>query len=138
MPANRQQNQHKQLTCEDTRQHGVSRCQHSQQNSQGSPLLLTVLTFADARQQLISPAQGFVLILLTLYGARPPPALHRSPSATSPARPKTIGDPAMRIRLHGTEDECHRTAGHLAEHLDVLDTSRPYPNRPPSRLVRLT
>jgi hypothetical protein len=43
----------------------------------------------------------------------------------------------MRIRLHGTHDECERTAGHLAEHLDVLDISRPYPDRPPSRLVRL-
>ncbi|SCK05865.1 hypothetical protein [Streptomyces sp. WMMB 322] len=43
----------------------------------------------------------------------------------------------MRIRLHGTEDECRPTADHLAEHLDVLDISRPYPDRPPSRLVRL-
>lgn len=43
----------------------------------------------------------------------------------------------MRIRLHGTEDECHRTAEHLARHLEVLDISRPYPDRPPSRLVRI-
>ncbi|MCC3777797.1 hypothetical protein [Streptomyces sp. UNOB3_S3] len=43
----------------------------------------------------------------------------------------------MRIRLHGTEDECRRTADRLAEVLDVLDTSRIYPDRPPSRLVRM-
>ncbi|OEU90524.1 hypothetical protein DB35_04900 [Streptomyces abyssalis] len=43
----------------------------------------------------------------------------------------------MRIRLHGAEDECRRTGDHLAEHLDELDISRPYPDRPPSHLVRL-
>jgi hypothetical protein len=43
----------------------------------------------------------------------------------------------MRIRLHGTEDEVQRTADRLAVVLDVLDISRPYPDRPPSRLVRL-
>ncbi|MFF4735326.1 hypothetical protein ACFY2W_05405 [Streptomyces sp. NPDC001262] len=43
----------------------------------------------------------------------------------------------MRIRLHGTEDECRRTADYLARVLDVLDTSRPYPDRPSSRLVRI-
>jgi hypothetical protein len=43
----------------------------------------------------------------------------------------------MRIRLEGTEDECRRTAEHIATVLDVQETSRPYPNRPPSRLVRL-
>ncbi|MCD0482048.1 hypothetical protein LO771_06360 [Streptacidiphilus sp. ASG 303] len=43
----------------------------------------------------------------------------------------------MRIRLHGTEDECRRTAAALATVVDILDTSRPYPDRPPSRLVRL-
>ncbi|MEO3750158.1 hypothetical protein [Streptomyces sp. B6B3] len=43
----------------------------------------------------------------------------------------------MKIRLHGTEDECRRTADHLAQHLELLDVSRPYPDRPPSRLVRL-
>ncbi|MBH1934258.1 hypothetical protein I5Q34_08105 [Streptomyces sp. AV19] len=43
----------------------------------------------------------------------------------------------MRIRIHGTEAECRRTADRLAQVLDVLDVSRPYPDRPPSRLVRL-
>jgi hypothetical protein len=43
----------------------------------------------------------------------------------------------MRIRLHGTELECLRTARQLAHVLDVLDTSPPYPERPPSRLVRI-
>jgi hypothetical protein len=43
----------------------------------------------------------------------------------------------MRIRLEGTEDECRRTAEALATVLDVLDTIRPYRNRPPSRLVRV-
>ncbi|MFD8034687.1 hypothetical protein ACFV3F_39340 [Streptomyces sp. NPDC059717] len=43
----------------------------------------------------------------------------------------------MRIRLHGTEAEVRATADHLARALEVLDISRPYPDRPPSRLVRL-
>lgn len=43
----------------------------------------------------------------------------------------------MRIRLHGTEDECRRTAEALTHALEVLDTSRPYPDRPPSRMVRI-
>ncbi|WP_262063950.1 hypothetical protein [Streptomyces sp. STR69] len=43
----------------------------------------------------------------------------------------------MRIRLHGTETEVQAAADHLAHLLDVLDTSRLYPDRPPSRLVRL-
>lgn len=43
----------------------------------------------------------------------------------------------MKIRLHGTEPKCRTTAQRLATVLDVLDTSRPYPDRPPSRLVRI-
>ncbi|MCX5332116.1 hypothetical protein [Streptomyces sp. NBC_00140] len=43
----------------------------------------------------------------------------------------------MRIRLHGTEPEVQATADHLARVLEVLDTSRLYPDRPPSQLVRL-
>jgi hypothetical protein len=43
----------------------------------------------------------------------------------------------MRIRLEGTEDECRAAADAIAAVLDVHETSRPYPNRPPSRLVRL-
>ena len=43
----------------------------------------------------------------------------------------------MRIRLHGTAEECRRTATTLATVLDILDASRPYPDRPPSHLVRL-
>ncbi|MFD8589215.1 hypothetical protein ACFV1B_06690 [Streptomyces sp. NPDC059637] len=43
----------------------------------------------------------------------------------------------MRIRLEGTDDECRRAAKAIAAVLDVLETSRPYPNRPPNRLVRL-
>ncbi|MET8808134.1 hypothetical protein [Streptomyces sp. NPDC004546] len=43
----------------------------------------------------------------------------------------------MRIRLHGTEAEVRAMAEHLARVLDALDISRPYPDRPPSRLVRL-
>jgi hypothetical protein len=43
----------------------------------------------------------------------------------------------MRIRLSGTEDECRTTAEAISTVLDVLEISRPYPNRPPSRLVRL-
>ncbi|MGW1990108.1 hypothetical protein [Embleya sp. NPDC001921] len=40
----------------------------------------------------------------------------------------------MRIRLHGTPDECDHTAATLAEVLEVLDISRPYADRPPSKL----
>ncbi|MGP3950092.1 hypothetical protein [Streptomyces sp. 7N604] len=43
----------------------------------------------------------------------------------------------MRIRLHGNEDQCRRTAKRMAQVLDVLDTSHAYPDRPPSRLVRI-
>ncbi|MFD9629905.1 hypothetical protein [Streptomyces violascens] len=43
----------------------------------------------------------------------------------------------MRIRLHGSELDCLRTARHLEHVLDVIDISRPYPDRPPSQLVRL-
>lgn len=43
----------------------------------------------------------------------------------------------MRIRLHGTEPEVLATTDRLARVLEVLDASRLYPDRPPSRLVRL-
>ncbi|MFI6979946.1 hypothetical protein ACIBSV_15325 [Embleya sp. NPDC050154] len=43
----------------------------------------------------------------------------------------------MRIRLHGTPDECDHTAAALAEVLEVLDTSRHYADRPPSKLCRV-
>ena len=43
----------------------------------------------------------------------------------------------MRIRLEGTEGECRRGADAIATVLDVQEVSRPYPNRPPSQLVRL-
>lgn len=43
----------------------------------------------------------------------------------------------MRIRLQGTEDECRRASEAIAAVLDVHEISRLYPNRPPSRLVRL-
>ena len=46
----------------------------------------------------------------------------------------------MRIRLHGTEEQCRSTADAIAsvlDVLDVLDVSRPYPDRPPSRLTRI-
>ncbi|MFF4649326.1 hypothetical protein [Streptomyces sp. NPDC001380] len=43
----------------------------------------------------------------------------------------------MRIRLHGTKDECRRTAEALATVVDILAASRPSPDRPASPLVRL-
>lgn len=43
----------------------------------------------------------------------------------------------MRIRLEGTEEECRRAADAVAAVLDIYETSRPYPNHPPSRLVRV-
>ena len=43
----------------------------------------------------------------------------------------------MRIRLHGTEDQCRATSDAIAAVLEVLDVSRPYPDRLPSRLTRI-
>jgi hypothetical protein len=43
----------------------------------------------------------------------------------------------MRIRLHGTTEELHTTLTVLRRVLDVVEVSRPYPDRAPSRLVRV-
>lgn len=43
----------------------------------------------------------------------------------------------MKIRLHGTEDECRELAGRLPAITDVLSVSEPYPDRGTSRLVRV-
>ncbi|WP_267594478.1 hypothetical protein [Carbonactinospora thermoautotrophica] len=43
----------------------------------------------------------------------------------------------MKIRLEGTPDECQHAANRIRDVFDVLDVSEPYPDRPPSRLVRV-
>ncbi|HUK71984.1 MAG TPA: hypothetical protein VLW50_24990 [Streptosporangiaceae bacterium] len=43
----------------------------------------------------------------------------------------------MKIRLHGTEDECRETAERLSEVITVLAISQAYPDRGASRLVRV-
>ncbi len=43
----------------------------------------------------------------------------------------------MKIRLHGTGDECRELAGRLPAIADVLSVSEPYPDRGASRLVRV-
>ena len=43
----------------------------------------------------------------------------------------------MRLRLHGTPAECETAARRLAEAFDVVAVSGPYPDRGPSRLVRV-
>jgi hypothetical protein len=43
----------------------------------------------------------------------------------------------VKIRLHGTEDECRRAAGRLPALGEVLSVSEPYPDRGASRLVRI-
>ena len=43
----------------------------------------------------------------------------------------------MKIRLHGTEDECREVAGRLAGIVEVLAVSAPYPDRGTSVLVRV-
>ena len=43
----------------------------------------------------------------------------------------------MKIRLHGTEQECVEVAGRLGQVLGVLSVSEPYPDRGMSRLVRV-
>lgn len=39
--------------------------------------------------------------------------------------------------MHDTAEECAAAAALISAVLDVLDTSSPYPDRPPSRLVRV-
>ncbi len=43
----------------------------------------------------------------------------------------------MRLRLHGTPAECDHAARRLTEVFDVVAVSGPYPDRGPSRLVRV-
>ncbi len=43
----------------------------------------------------------------------------------------------MKLRLHGTPAECQIAARRLAEVFDVGAISGPYPDRGPSRLVRV-
>lgn len=45
----------------------------------------------------------------------------------------------MKLRLMGTADECMAVllALRTLPGLDLVDVAGPYPNRPPSRLVRL-
>ncbi|WP_175648343.1 MULTISPECIES: hypothetical protein [Protofrankia] len=43
----------------------------------------------------------------------------------------------MKIRLHGTADECTVAAAVIARALDVVAQSGPYPDRGSSRLVRV-
>jgi hypothetical protein len=43
----------------------------------------------------------------------------------------------MKIRLHGTADECRQAAQRLGEIFTVLSVSSPYPDRGRSVLVRV-
>jgi hypothetical protein len=43
----------------------------------------------------------------------------------------------VKIRLHGTEDECREVAERLTAVLEVLAISEPYPDRGASVLVRV-
>jgi hypothetical protein len=43
----------------------------------------------------------------------------------------------VKIRLHGTEDECRQVAERLAGIVEVLAVSAPYPDRGASVLVRV-
>ena len=43
----------------------------------------------------------------------------------------------MKIRLHGTQDECREVAERLAGIVEVLAVSGPYPDRGASVLVRV-
>ena len=43
----------------------------------------------------------------------------------------------MKIRLHGTEEECREVAERLAGIVEVLAVSAPYPDRGASVLVRV-
>ena len=43
----------------------------------------------------------------------------------------------MKIRLHGTEEECREGAERLARVFSVVSVSEPYPDRGRSSLVRM-
>jgi hypothetical protein len=43
----------------------------------------------------------------------------------------------VKLRLHGTPQECERAVARLAEVFTVVSVSGAYPDRPPSRLVRV-
>ena len=43
----------------------------------------------------------------------------------------------MRLRLHGTPAEVATALPRLTACFELVDQSRPYPDRPPSRLVRV-
>jgi len=43
----------------------------------------------------------------------------------------------MKVRLHGTRQECEQAAERLAAVFDVLAVSQAYVDRPPSQLVRV-
>ncbi len=43
----------------------------------------------------------------------------------------------MKIRIHGTAEECREVAGRLAGIVEVLAVSEPYPDRGASVLVRV-
>ena len=43
----------------------------------------------------------------------------------------------MKIRMHGTEDECRAAAALIEAGLEVVSASDPYPDRGASRLVRV-
>ena len=43
----------------------------------------------------------------------------------------------MKLRLHGTPEEVERATARLAEVFTVVSISAVYPDRPPSRLVRV-
>jgi hypothetical protein len=45
--------------------------------------------------------------------------------------------PTMRLRLHGTSPEIAAAVAALREVFDIDTASRPYPDRPPSTLVRV-
>jgi hypothetical protein len=43
----------------------------------------------------------------------------------------------MRLRAHGTPEECRRVVDKLTEAFRVVSVSHPYPDRGPSTLVRV-
>lgn len=43
----------------------------------------------------------------------------------------------MKIRLHGTRDECREAAERIRQAFNVVAASDPYPDRPPSQLYRV-
>jgi hypothetical protein len=99
--------------------------------------------FAESPVEPRSVSSGMYHIrppeILALRGSQraaisPPPTPTPDPSPTTPESRKAA---TVRIRLHGTPPEIAAMLAALREVLTITNESRPYPDRPPSALIRV-